>query len=96
MSCDLLNLIGAANIPAVPTKMCRVTRIFSSPPLFSARARGIAHTATENVWLASRETSDKGHAHENWRHQRRSAHSLLIILVTSEPKKHFLSLKNGN
>ena len=41
MSCDLLNLIGAANIPAVPTKMCRVTPdvfFLPLPPL--RRARG--------------------------------------------------------
>ena len=41
MSCDLLNLIGTANIPAVPTKICRVTPdvfFLPLPPFRRARA----------------------------------------------------------
>ena len=55
MSCDLLNLIGTANIPAVPTEMCRVTPdvffLHGRKIVFSARARGIAHTEKYG-WLA--------------------------------------------
>ena len=52
MSCDFLNLIGAANIRAVPTKMCHVTPyVFFLPLPPFARACGIAHTE-KDVWLA--------------------------------------------
>ena len=44
MSCHLLNLIGVANIPAVPMKMCRVTPdVFFFPLPHFRRARAELH-----------------------------------------------------